>query len=321
MATRRFRADAPELDAFYERLAGADLQPLWLQENLMPLAPPRDAWLHRWPAAEYRELAARSGALVSVERGGDRRVLGLCNPGLGGLPYATPTLWAGVQFLNGGELAPAHRHSPNALRFVLEGRGTWTTVDADPVAMEPGDLVLTPSWAWHSHVNVADEPMLWFDGLDIPLALSLDAVFFEPGPDERPRPGEGRAPGELAFGTSPGLVPNRDRPAAPHSPLVRYPWEATDRALDALLAAEGGAGPADLRFVDPTTGRDVTPTMRCTMMRLVPGTALSHDRVPGSAVRVVFRGSGTVDLQGRREAYGPGDVIAIPSWSECRLEA
>ncbi len=125
--------------------------------------------------------------MIGIDRGGDRRVLSLSHPDLGGLPFATHTLWGAVQFLGGGELAPAHRHSPAALRFVLEGSGVWTLVNGDPIRMAPGDLVLTPSWTWHEHHNPGPGPMIWFDGLDVPLVRNLDAVFFEPGGDEPSR--------------------------------------------------------------------------------------------------------------------------------------
>ena len=172
-----------DLEALYADVASADLQPLWLQRGLLPAEPDRLS-PHVWRWAVLRILAQRAGALVGVDRGGDRRVLSLSHPDLNGLPFATHTLWGGIQYLNPGELAPAHRHSPSALRFVLEGSGVWTLVNGDPIQMEPGDLVLTPSYCWHEHHNSGESPMIWFDGLDLPLVRNLDAVFFEEGPDE-----------------------------------------------------------------------------------------------------------------------------------------
>ena len=231
-------SEQSRLDQFYADLETDDLKPLWpIAMQLMPLEPkPRAVpWLWRWKT--LRELAERAGELVTIERGGDRRVLSLANPGLGGLPYATPTLWGAVQFLNGGEHAGAHRHTPGAIRFVLEGDGVYTTVNGDACDMHPGDLVLTPSWTWHDHNSSGDAPMIWFDGLDMPTVNALDAIFFENYPNEMLQPVEARNRSERRFpGT--GLLPagTRAQPGPSHSPLLAYRRADTDAALDALGA-------------------------------------------------------------------------------------
>src|SRR5258707_6668518 len=94
----------------------------------MPLQPrPKAvAWLWKW--SDLYDIAQRSGRLVPVERGGDRRAIALRNPGLGGQPFATPTLWAAVQWLNGHEVAPAHRHTAQAVRFIINGSGSVQTL-------------------------------------------------------------------------------------------------------------------------------------------------------------------------------------------------
>ena len=137
MATTRFTSPDGDLDKLYADFAREDVQPLWTQHGLLP-ATPDGLRPHLWRGKTLRDLAQRAGDLVGIDRGGDRRVVSLSHPGLGGLPYATHTLWAGIQYLNPGELAPAHRHSPAALRFVLEGDGVWTLVNGDPLAMGPG---------------------------------------------------------------------------------------------------------------------------------------------------------------------------------------
>ena len=155
------------LDDFYGDLESVDLQPLWTQtKQLMPAVPAPAARPWLWKGSVLRALAARARELITIERGGERRVLALSNPGLGGAPYATPTLWGAIQALGARERAPAHRHTASAIRFVLEGEGVWTTVDGDACRMAPGDLVLTPAWTFHDHTNGGDETMLWFDGLE-----------------------------------------------------------------------------------------------------------------------------------------------------------
>ncbi|WP_224391031.1 cupin domain-containing protein [Pseudonocardia sp. ICBG1293] len=208
MTTRRFAATDPELDELYGHLAARSVQPLWELSGLLTREPHVAGVPHRWAGRDLRELGARAGELVPVDRGGDRRVLACCNPGLGGAPYAVSTLWAAVQYLRGHEVAPAHRHTPAALRFIVEGEGVWTLVDGDPIHMGPGDLVLTPSWTFHEHHNPGDRPMIWMDVLDLPIVAALDAVFFEEGPSEqadtRTAP---RSASEGWFGGGPGLTP------------------------------------------------------------------------------------------------------------------
>ena len=326
MATTRFRDDSADLDSLYSDIATADLQPLWTQTGLLPATPNR-LTPHIWRWKTLRDLAERSGELVGIDRGGDRRVLSLSHPDLGGLPFATHTLWAAVQFLRGGELAPAHRHTPAALRFVLEGSGVWTLVDGDPVHMAPGDLVLTPSWAWHEHHNPGTEPMIWFDGLDLPLVRNLDAVFFEPGGEELSSyeptlasHSEGRygGAGLLPGGVEPAIV--RDPATGRSSQLLAYRWAATDAALSRLIESTGRRQ-ASVRYADPASGRDIMPTLRAEMHRVLAGHRTPTTRSAGSGIWVVYRGSGATVIDGRRFRWTAGDMFVIPSWAAVDHEA
>ncbi len=301
-------------------MAAAHLQGLWdLGAGFMPGQPsPRAVpWLWRWDSV--LALAEQAGAAVPIGHGGERRALGLANPGLGGLPFATGTLWGAIQYLNPGESAPAHRHSAAAIRFVLRGHGVWTTVDGDACPMAPGDLVLTPSMAWHEHHSGSDEPMAWFDGLDLPLVNALDAGFFEPagpGSPDTPQAAPARARSSELYG-HPGLLPAGVPAAGRHSPLLVYRWEHTARAL----AAAAGRAEAGLRFTDPASGRDALPTMRCAMRRLAPGARTATTRTVGSSLIVVFSGCGQTVIDGLRLCWGPGDILAVPSWCAVDHEA
>ena len=325
MATNRFHDDSPDVDVLYGDMAAADLQPLWTQHDLLPRTPNR-LTPHIWRWKTLRDLAERAGDLVGIDRGGDRRVLSLTHPGLGGLPFATHTLWGGVQFLRGGERAPAHRHTPAALRFVLEGSGVWTLVNGDPIHMGPGDLVLTPSWTWHEHHNPGTEPMIWFDGLDLPLVRNLDAVFFEPGGAEptgyEPSPAsrsEHRYPAA-------GLLPAGEQatvaePASGRSSrLLAYRWPAVDAALAQQIEATGQRA-ARVRYADPATGRDIMPTVRAEMHRVMAGHRTPTVRTAGSAIWVAFRGSGATVIDGHRFRWTAGDMFVTPSWAAVDHEA
>jgi gentisate 1,2-dioxygenase len=326
MATSRFHDDTPDVDSLYADLAAADLQPLWVQEGLLTTTPGR-LTPHIWRWKTLRDLAERSGDLVGIERGGDRRVLSLSHPDLGGLPFATHTLWGAVQFLGGGELAPAHRHSPAALRFVLEGSGVWTLVNGDPIHMAPGDLVLTPSWTWHEHHNPGPEPMIWFDGLDVPLVRNLDAVFFEPGGDEPSGYEPVRASrSEVRYGSA-GLLPASGESAVIQDPasgrfsrLLAYRWPTTDAALSRLIQSTG-RGEASVRYADPATGRDIMPTLRAELHRVLAGHRTQTTRTAGSGIWVAYRGSGATVIDGRRFRWTAGDMFVTPSWAEVDHEA
>lgn len=303
----------------YDELCGAlaarDLRALWsMQATLMTNVPATATlpWLWKWDT--IYPLAKRAGELVSIERGGDRRVLALVNPGLGGLPYSSTTLWGAIQYLGAGESAPAHRHSPAAIRFVMVGSGVYTTVDGDACDMEPGDLILTPSWAWHDHNSTGADAMVWFDGLDLPMVAMLESVFFEHHPDSA-QPIDGRNASAAAFGVA-GV---RARGSAAghgndHSPLLRYRWPDTTRALDAARA--DGSLEACVEFVDPTTGGAALPTLTCEMLRLYPGSGrTTRRRSTGSSIYVAFQGSGETVVEGQLFRWQAGDIFVTPSWS------
>lgn len=306
-------------DEFCGALAARDLQPLWkISKQLMPDVPlpTTQAWLWKWD--DILPLAKRAGEIVTLERGGDRRVLAFANPGLRGLPFTSTTLWGAIQYLGPRESAPAHRHTPSAVRFVMTGSGAYTTVNGDAVEMEPGDLILTPIWNWHDHNNRGDEPMVWFDGLDLPLVTTLESIFFENHPDLQ-QPVEGRNLSERTF-TSVGLREIGAASPPAHSPLLRYRWDETDRALEALHRARGGTL-ASLEYINPLTGGRAVATFACEMHRLYSGGRTPTQRKTGSSIYVVFRGTGRTVINGQVFEWAPGDVFVTPSWAAVDHEA
>ncbi|GAB2680790.1 cupin domain-containing protein [Thalassiella azotivora] len=315
---------SPALADLYRGFEQELLVPLWTEiGDLMPAHPTSQASPHVWRWSTLIELAAQAGELVPVGRGGERRAIALANPSLGGRPFATPTLWAAIQYLMPGEDAPEHRHTQHAFRFVVEGSGVWTVVGRDPVPMNRGDFLPQAGWNWHAHHNATDRPMAWIDGLDIPFQYGTEAQFFEFGRDEisdaeRTTPQRSRS--ERLWG-HPGLRPVALPDPHPATPLLAYRWVDTDRALtDQLeLAAEGhpGAvepGHAAVRYSNPTTGADVLPTIRTEMHRVTRGTETTPVREVGSSVYQVFDGSGTVTVGDRSWSVTRGDLFVVPSW-------
>ncbi|HEX6450382.1 MAG TPA: cupin domain-containing protein [Trebonia sp.] len=316
----------PALEDLYRGFERELLIPLWTEiGDLMPVHPRSKALPHLWRWDTLRRLAAQAGEIVPVGRGGERRAIALANPGLAGRPFATPTLWAAIQYLMPGENAPEHRHTQHAFRFVTEGEGVWTVVDGDPVAMRRGDFLPQAGWNWHAHTNATAEPMAWIDGLDIPFQYVTDAQFFQQGRDELSEAEHAtpeRSRSERLWG-HPGLLPvsaaNTDR--GPGSPLLAYRWEHTDRALADQLAlqAEGfggavGPGHAAVRFTDPATGADVLPTIRAEMHRVARGAETTPVRETGSSVYAVFNGAGTVTAGDKTWSVTRGDLFVVPSW-------
>jgi gentisate 1,2-dioxygenase len=314
----------PELETLYRGFEQELLVPLWTEiGDLMPAHPSSKAVPHLWRWESLRALAAEAGAIVPVGRGGERRAIALANPTLGGRPFATPTLWAAIQYLMPGEDAPEHRHTQHAFRFVVEGEGVWTVVGGDPVPMRRGDFLPQAGWNWHAHHNATQQPMAWIDGLDIPFQYTSEAQFFEFGRDaisdaERITPDLSRS--ERLWG-HPGLRPVGVDHAAPGSPLLSYKWEHTDAALRDQLALEQAGHPgtvepghAAVRFTNPVDGTDVLPTIRAEFHRVARGAQTVPLRETGSSVFQVFDGSGTVTVGQKSWTVTRGDLFVVPSW-------
>jgi len=303
-----------------DRLKARCMLPLW--DSLHALVPPQPNRHYRaalWRYEDVRGFLMEAAELISAEQA-ERRVLVLENPDLAGSASATPTLYAGVQLVMPGEIAPAHRHTQSALRFVLEGEDAITAVEGEEIFMRPGDLVLTPNWMWHDHGNASDKPMLWLDGLDIPIVRFLNGGFMEKSnasTSARTRPrGDGRA----RFGA--GMAPAEWRPASKASPKVHYPYAECRAALDAIAKSD----PIDpsqgwrMRYVNPATGGPPLPTISC-FLRLMPRRFASRPyRATDSRVFTAVEGKGVVAVDGQVIPFGPRDVFVAPTWATITFE-
>jgi gentisate 1,2-dioxygenase len=319
-----------ERQAFYARLAPLHMSPLWeVLGALVPRRPASPAAAALWRYAEVREHVLEAGRLITAEEA-ERRVLVLENPALPNTSSITQSLYAGLQLILPGEVAPAHRHTQSALRLVLEGEGAYTAVDGERTTMRYGDFILTPSWTFHDHGNAGSDPVVWLDGLDIPLVRFLDAGFAEKA-DTRVQV-EARPEGDALHRYGSGLLPMDHRPAS-HEPSKTFVYPYA-RTREALAGASRGARPdphhaTRLRFVNPATGRSPMPTIGTWVQRLEPGFATRPVRSSDGTVHVCLEGSGTARVgQGDTEAdagtvfrFGPRDVFVVPSWRSLALEA
>ncbi len=275
-----------------ELMAPLNLKPLWeIYRDLVTLQPqPRDRAEH-WSWAAVEPLVKQAIADVDM-REAERRVLLFSNPDLAPGVSTTMNLQAGLQILAAGESAEPHRHTAAALRFIIAGGNATTSVDGSVCAMNTGDLVLTPGWAWHGHHNAGDETILWLDVLDIPIARSLDQVFFEP-----------RLPAPLA-------------PAA-EAERFRYPWSEVVQRLGA--ASPDPDGVVRAQYMDRLTGGAVMPTLDCQAWE-VRGTSRTA-RTTASMICFVVEGEGTSDIGDRTVRWSRNDLFTIPNWTWASHEA
>ena len=313
-------AAAAGMTEYYRRLERANLAPLWESlASLSPFEPKTRALPFHWAYGDVRELLMEAGGRITAEKA-ERRVVVLANPGLPGDLSITDTLYAGLQLILPGEIAPAHRHSQSALRFVVEGEGAYTAVDGERTTMRPGDFVITPSWTWHDHGGGSD-PVVWMDGLDVPLVGFLHAEFREDHKDKAqatPRP-EGDA---LArYGS--GLMPvDMDR-GSHASPVFSYPYERSRAALEQLKRS-GDPDPWHghrLKYVNPANGGWAMPTIGPTLALLPRGLKTLSYKSTDGAVAMLVEGRLRAEIDGESFTLGPKDVLALPGWRPYRLEA
>lgn len=317
------------LDALYSKFEANNMVPLWTEiGDLMPTQPKPAAIPYSWKWKDLLPLAEEAGELVPVGRGGERRAIALANPGLGGRPYISPTLWCAIQYLGPHEIAPEHRHSQNAFRFVVEGEGVWTVVNGDPVRMSRGDFLLTPGWNFHGHHNETDQPMAWIDGLDIPFVHYTDTSFFEFGIDRVTDESTPSISRSERLWANPGLRPLSGLKNTVNSPIGAYRWEHTDRALTEQLLLEDEGEPATVeqghaavRYINPTTGGDVMPTIRAEFHRFREGAESAKTRRVGSDIYQVFEGRGRFIIDGEERVVEKGDIVVSPSWAAVQIQA
>jgi gentisate 1,2-dioxygenase len=308
-------------EAFYGRADTQNLAPLWTRLKALVPAEPRPVGVaHRWAYADVRPYVLESAAHISAKEA-ERRVLILENPGLRGSSQITNSLYAGLQLIMPGEVAPAHRHTQSALRFIVEGHGAYTAVDGEKTLMEPGDFVITPSWTWHHHGHEASGPMVWLDGLDIPIVGFFNSTFRE---DHSHDEAELTRPlGDALARYGSGLLPVGWRNESLNSPVFNYPYARTREALQALTRAGAPDAHAGylMRYINPSDGGWAMPTL-ATMIRLLPkGFATRPYRGSDSTVFIVVEGHGELRVGAQRFELTPHDVAVVPGWLSYTLHS
>ena len=292
---------------YRDDLKTLNLVPLWpsLRAVLPPGTPSRATQAVHWPYATLKPLLLKAGELTPIEKA-ERRVLVLANPGHGlENMKASPAIYLGMQLLLPGEWAPSHRHTPNAVRMIVEGEGAYTTVDGEKCPMSRGDLILTPTGLWHEHGHDGNEPVVWLDVLDLPLVYYMEASYHIDGERQQVDPGRG----DCAW-TRAGVVPT---PVFQRSdkryPLLRYPWADTRAALLSLAADQPEQECVQVTYVNPETGDDAENILGFYALMLKPGQTL---RLPVRSPAVVFH-----QIEGRSEARIAESTFALREADTC----
>ncbi|MGH8324501.1 MAG: gentisate 1,2-dioxygenase, partial [Steroidobacteraceae bacterium] len=300
------------------------LAPLWeVLRDLVTREPATPALPALWRYAEVRPFLARAGEIISAQEA-ERRVLILENPALPGQSRITRTLYAGLQLILPGEMAPCHRHTQSALRFMMEGADACTAVDGEKVCMAQWDLILTPNWRWHDHVNPTNAPVVWLDGLDIPLVAALDAGFMEKLPGGGAL-AESRPPGFTLASFGANLRPARRSSATVHrtGELFAYPYARWREALETIRRHEHWDQYDGLKmeFTDPLNGGSLLPTISAFAQLIPTGFETVALRSTDGSVYVVVGGRGTVEIGERTFCLEPHDVFVVPAWCSRKFHA
>ena len=306
---------------FYDRLSQKSAAPLWEVLGEIVRTEPRTACATAlWRYDELRPLILEAGRMITA-REAERRVLILENPGLPGQSRITQSVYAGMQLVLPGEVAPSHRHTASALRFIIEGEGAYTAVDGERTTMHPGDLILTPSWTYHDHGNPSGEPVVWLDGLDIPLVNSFDTSFAEHYPEATQPVTRPEGDSQARFGAN--LLPLDYRPLRPSAPLLSYPYAST-RAMLEQLRRNGPIDPCHgvkMRYSNPATGGYPLPTIGAFIQWLPSGFHGTAYRSTDATVYCCVEGRGASQAGGAALAWKTHDVFVIPSWCPVSHEA
>ncbi len=302
---------------YVDELRSHNLVPLWpsLRALLPPEKPRVQTRSTHWPYAAIRPLLMKAGELTPIEKA-ERRVLVLANPGHGlDKMQASAAMYLGMQLLLPGEWAPSHRHTPNAVRMVVEGKGAWSTVDGEKCLMERGDLILTPTGLWHEHGHDGSEPVIWLDVLDLPLVYYMEASYHVNGGRQQVKPEHG----ERAY-TRGGLLPTpvfeRSRKAYP---MLRYPWAEARSALQSLAADQAELEAVQLTYANPETGDHCENILGFYALMLRPGQTLELPLRSPAMVFHLIEGAAEMSTAEHNFVLAEADTCCAPGYSAVSL--
>jgi len=286
MTTTAELAATDNLETLYGRLGERSIGAGWAKPTPSLYPEPYKTYLpFHWRWEEGRAALDAAGRLINTELA-ERRNLILYNP-VEGNTYATVrSLITAYQMILPGEKARSHRHTPNALRFILEGEGSYTIVDGQRLDMRPNDVLLTPNWCWHGHASEARGPCYWMDCLDVPLVQFLEPMFYEQHPDTY----------------------EKIRVTPEKSPFI-FTWESVQAGLDAAAPDPEGRHGRRIELGSPAMA-----SIGLHMNRMESGTRTRPTRTTANQIFCVAEGEGTTTVDGESFDWKRGDMVAIPGW-------
>jgi len=291
------------------------LAPMWRRPG-MRAHPASKCPPQHWPYEQVKSFLLEAAPEISPEDC-ERRVLVLESKGLPNSWYLSPTLFAGVQMLLPGETAAAHRHTQAACRFAFEGAGVYAAVEGERLLVEPGDLLITPRWAWHDHGHEGTDPALWLDVLDVPLVAHLDAEFREWSNSTTQVIAAPTGSSEAMFGH--GLTPVE----VSGSSLKRYPYKRAREAIAHLLKTNqiDPRWGAKLEYRDPSSGGSILPAITAFLQGLPKGFKSQRRKTTETTLLVLVEGAATVKAGEAVYHLKPKDIVLVPSWEPLVIES
>lgn len=302
---------------YREALTEQNLVPLWpsLRAVLPPGKPRPNTRATHWKYESLRPLLLKAGELTPIEKA-ERRVLVLANPGHGlEKMQASAAMYLGMQLLLPGEWAPSHRHTPNAVRMIVEGEGAYTTVDGEKCVMSRGDLILTPTGLWHEHGHDGTEPVVWLDVLDLPLVYYMEASYHIDGKKQDVVAGCG----DRAYsrgGVVPTTIFERSNKAYP---MLRYPWVEVKDVLLSLAKDQPSLDMVQVTYINPETGGDAQNILGYYALMLRPGQTLNLPVRSPAMVFHLIEGQAAVSIEDQNFVLKAADTCCAPGYSQVKL--
>ncbi len=281
-----------------------DLYPVVADRNYTPGWHKSKSSLWREPKTQFRPLHWRyTEACLAMDRAGEwmstelaeRRNLLMFNP-VGDNEYATvPTIVTAYQMIKPGEYARSHRHTPNALRLILDaGPGVYTVVNGIKLPMRPGDVLLTPNFYWHSHYNEGSANAYWIDFLDVPLVHLLEPMFF-------------------------GELPGKHQEVIAEPDPVTCPFVFSRDSVVEKLAGIAWCEGKTRKYTLPTD--QYIPTLTLSHVEIAAGGLTPRAKTTASRIYAVTQGRGVAKIADRTFHFERGDVFCVPSWNAFEIGA
>ena len=304
---------------YRDDLQHQNLVPLWpsLRNLLPPLQPLPYTQTTVWPYQKIKPLLLQAGGLTPIEKA-ERRVLVLANPGHGLENLrASAVMYLGMQLLLPHEIAPSHRHTPNAVRLVVEGKGAYTCVEGQKCVMEKGDLILTPAGLWHEHGHEGDAPVIWLDILDLPIVHHIETSYVEQTAEAV------NMIQEQSYRYGKGLVPLKDgqRISSDQKPaILRYPWSESKALLQHLAKDQALHSALQITFVHPENGKPVQSIIGFSALMLRPKEKIKLVKRSCAQVFHVIEGATTVKVDTESYVLNESDTLCTACFAEIEFE-